>query len=148
MSKGSLKLCLILGDPVNWPARLLFQGGRFSRHEYWSVLANNGCHTLLQFSPSVVSDSLQHARPPCPSSTPEAYPNSCPLSQWCHPSISSSVTPCSPCAQAFPASVSLPMSWLFTSGGVRSCVRHYWQNKGMAPDPSPHSAGTDPGWRS
>ena len=62
----------------------------------------------VQFSRSVVSDSLrprelQHTRPPCPSSTPGAYPNLCPLSQWCHPTISSSVVPFSSCLQSFPA---------------------------------------------
>ena len=76
----------------------------------------------LQFSCSVVSDSLwphelQHTRPPCPSPTPGVHPNSCPLSQWCHPTISSSVVPFSSCPQSFPASGSLPMSQLFTSGG-------------------------------
>ena len=76
----------------------------------------------VQFSHSVVSDSLQphglqHTRPPCPSPTPGAYPNSCPLSQWCHPTISSSVIPFSSCPQSFPASGSFQMSQLFTSGG-------------------------------
>ena len=63
----------------------------------------------VQFSCSVVSDSLQphglqHTRPPCPSPTPGVYPNSCPLSLWCHPTISSSVIPFSSCLQSFPAS--------------------------------------------
>ena len=75
-----------------------------------------------QFSRSVMSDSLrpheaQHARPPCPSPTPRVYPNSCPLSQWCHPTISSSVVPFSSCPQSFPTSGSFQMSQLFTSGG-------------------------------
>ena len=75
-----------------------------------------------QFSGSVVSDSLwphglQQARPPCPSPTPRVYSNSCPLSQWCHPTISSSVVPFSSCPQSLPASESFPMSQLFTSGG-------------------------------
>ena len=60
---------------------------------------------------------LQHARPPCPSPTPRAYANSCPSSQWCHPTISSAVVPFSSCLQCFPASRSFPMSQLFTSGG-------------------------------
>ena len=60
---------------------------------------------------------LQHVRPPCPSPTPGVYPNSCPLSQWCHPTISSSVIPFSSCPQSFPASGSFQMSQLFTSGG-------------------------------
>ena len=75
-----------------------------------------------QFSHSVVSNALrphglQHARPPCPSPTPRVYSNSCPLSQWCHPTISSSVVPFSSCLQSFPASGSLQMSQLFESGG-------------------------------
>ena len=74
----------------------------------------------LQFSRSIVFDSLrhhesQHARPPWPSPTPRVYPNSCPLSQWCHLAISSSVVPFS-CLQFFPASGSFPMSQFFTSG--------------------------------
>ena len=74
------------------------------------------------FSCSVMSDSLrphglQHARPPCPSSTPGVYPNSCPVSQWCRPTISSSVVPFSSCPQSFPASGSFRMSQLFTSDG-------------------------------
>ena len=60
---------------------------------------------------------LEHARLPCPSPNPEAYSNSCPLSQWCHPTISSSVIPFSSCLQSFPASGSFPMSQLFASGG-------------------------------
>ena len=78
----------------------------------------------VQFSYSVVSNSLrphgtQHARPPCPSPIPRVYPNSCPLSQWCHPTISSSVIPLSSCPQSFPASGSFQMSQLFPSGGQR-----------------------------
>ena len=76
----------------------------------------------VQFNCSVVSDSLwphglQHARPPCPLLTPRVYPNSCPLSQWCHPAISSSDIPFSFCPQSFSASGSFEMSQLFTSGG-------------------------------
>ena len=78
----------------------------------------------VQFSCSVMSDSLrpdepQHARPPCPSPAPGVYPNSCPLSRWCHPTISSSVIPFSSCLQSFPASGSLQMSQFFTSSGQR-----------------------------
>ena len=87
-------------------------GGPFSSVPFRSV----------QCSCSVVSDSLwphglQHARPPCPSPTPGACSNSCPLNQWCHPTISSSVVPFSSCLQSFPASGSFQMSQLFTSGG-------------------------------
>ena len=85
-------------------------------------LYNNNKVISVQFHRSVVSDSLwphesQHARPPCPSTTPGAHPNPRPLSQWCHPTISSSVVPFSSCPQSFPASESFPMSQLFTSGG-------------------------------
>ena len=76
----------------------------------------------VKFSHSVVSDflwphRLQYARPPCPSPAPGVYSNSCPLSQWCHPTISSSVIPFSSCFQSFPASGSFQMSLFFTSGG-------------------------------
>ena len=60
---------------------------------------------------------LQHARPPCPSPTPSGDPNPCPLSRWCHPTISSSVALFSSCPQFFPASRSFPMRQLFASGG-------------------------------
>ena len=75
----------------------------------------------VQFSHSVVSDSLQphemqHARPPCPSPTPGVYSNSRPLSWCCHPIISSSVVPFSPCLQSFLASGSFPLSHFFASG--------------------------------
>ena len=81
----------------------------------WSV-------SSVQFSCSVVSDSLrphelQHTRSPCPSLTPRVHPNPCPLSWWCHPTISSSVAPFSSCPQSFQALGSFPMSQLFTSGG-------------------------------
>ena len=76
----------------------------------------------VQFSSSVVSNSLwphelQHARPPCPSPTPRVHPNPCPLSWWCHSTISSSVVPFSSCPQSFPASGSFPVSQLFSWGG-------------------------------
>jgi len=76
----------------------------------------------VQFSLYIMSDSLwpyglQHSGLPYPSPTPGAYSNSCPLSWWCHPTISSSVIPFSSCLQSFPASGSFPMSWFFASGG-------------------------------
>ena len=81
----------------------------------------------VQFSRSVMSNSLrshglQHARLPCPSPTPGACSNSCPLSRWCHPTISSSVVPFSSCLQSFPASGSFQRSQLFTSGGQSTGV--------------------------
>ena len=94
----------------------------------WSIVrkavlwvVNKLTYTSVQFSCSVVSDplqphELQHARPPCPSSPPGVYPNSCPSNQYCHPIISFSAIPFS-CPQSFPASGSFPMSQLLTSGG-------------------------------
>ena len=86
----------------------------------------------LRFSHSVMSDSLQphepqHNSPPCPSPTPRVHLNSCPLSRWCHPSMSSSVIPFSSCLQSFPASGSFQMSQLFTSGGqnIGVSVQHW-----------------------
>ena len=84
----------------------------------------NDFHFLssVQFSHSVMFYSLQpyglqHARPPCPSPSPGACSNSCPLSQRCHPTISSSVVPFFSCLQSFPSSRSSPMSLFFISGG-------------------------------
>ena len=84
-------------------------------------------YVSYQISPSVVSDSLwphesQQARPPCPSPTPGVHSDSRPLSQWCHPAISSSVFPFSSCPQCLPASESFPMSQLFTWGGQSTGV--------------------------
>ena len=78
--------------------------------------------SLVQFSCSVMSDSLQphglqHSRFDCPSPTPRVYSNSCSLSQWCHPTISSSVIPFSSHVQSFQASGSFRMNQFFTSGG-------------------------------
>ena len=73
--------------------------------------------SVVQSCPTLQPHGLPHTRLPCPSLFPWAYSNSCPLSQWCHPTISSSVAPCSSCPQSFPASGSFPISWLFASGG-------------------------------
>ena len=83
---------------------------------------NNTNDYSAQFSCSVVFDPLwtdgpQHARPPCPSPTPEVYPNSCPMSRWCHPTILSSVIPFSSCPQSFPPSGAFQMNQFFISGG-------------------------------
>ena len=110
----------------------------FSRQKYWSGLPFpspedlpdpeielRGAMTVsVQSSCSVVSDclwphGLQHTGPACPSPTPGAYSNSCPLSQWCHPTMSFSVVPFSSCLQSFPASGSFPVTQLFASGGQR-----------------------------
>ena len=73
-------------------------------------------------SNSLWPHELQHARPRCPSSTPGVHSDSCPSSQWCHPTISSSVVPFSSCPQSLPASESFPMSQLFAWGGQSTGV--------------------------
>ena len=85
------------------------------------VLIPSNTLTLLLFSLSAVSNSLQpyglqHMRLPCPSPYPGASSNSCPLSWWCHPTISSSVIPSHACLLSFPASGYFPMSQVFASG--------------------------------
>ena len=78
-------------------------------------------------SESLLPHGLQHARLPCPSLSLTVYSNSGPLSQWCHPTISSSVTPFSSCLQSFPASESFPMSQLFATGekSIRASASTY-----------------------
>ena len=93
-------------------------------HSSFSSSAYYLTFTSVQFSHSVVSDSLQphgpqHARLPSPSPTPGTCSNSCPPSQWCHPNISSFVVPFSSCLQSFPAWGSFPVSQLFALGGQR-----------------------------
>ena len=101
------------------------------------TISHAKANTSVQFSHSVVSDSLgpcglQHARPPCPSPTPGVYSNSCLLSRWCHPTVSSSVFPFSSRLQSFPASGSFPVSEFFASWlvflevwGLLSAFRRY-----------------------
>ena len=94
--------------------------GLFRTH-YFDVNLRFLGHISIQFSRSVVSDSLwphelQHTRPPYPSPTPRVHLNPRPLSRWCHPTISSSVVPFSSCPQSFPASGSFQMSQFFPSG--------------------------------
>ena len=93
---------------------------------FYSLIMRNLSLTInissVQFNHSVVSDFLQphgwqHARVCCPSPPLRACSNSCPLSQWCHPTISFSIVPFSSCLQSFPASGSFPMSQFFSSGG-------------------------------
>ena len=90
----------------------------------WTMLYDLPCvhFSSVQFSRSVVSNSFwphepQHTSPPCPSPTPRVHPNPCPLSWWCHLTISSSVIPFFFCPQSFPASESFPISHIFTSRG-------------------------------
>ena len=107
----------------------LFQrGSRVFLHCFWGF-------PLVQLSCSDMSDSLQHhepqhARPLCPSPAPRICPNSCPLSRWCHLTISFSVIPFNSCLQSFPTSESFQMSQLFTSGG---------QNIGFSFNTSPYN---------
>ena len=134
---------------------------------------------VVQFSHSVMSDSLwphepQYVRPPCPSPTPRVHPNPCPLSQWCHPTISSSVVPFSSCPQSFPTSVfsnesalhiRWPKYWSFSFNISPSnehpeliSFRMDWfvgsplgitdKMEARPSAPSPHSAARYPGWRS
>ena len=80
---------------------------------YWLVVVVQS----LVMSESLWPHELQHARLPCFLLSPGVSSNSCPLSQWCHPTTSSSVIPFTSCLRSFPASGSFPLSWLFTSGG-------------------------------
>ena len=109
----------------------ILQGHKHSTYSgplfYFSLTPIFILSTSDQISRSVVSDSLQphesqHARPPCPSPTPRVHWDSCPLSQWCHPAISSSLVPFSSCPQSLPASEIFPMSQLFTWGGQSTGV--------------------------
>ena len=139
-----LQSCPTLCDPMDWrppgssrlpgssvhgilQARIIFptQGSNpdlFCLSYIGRLVLYHLCHLGVQFSHSVMSDSLrphglQHASPPCPSPTRGACSNSCPSNQWYHPTISLSV-PFSSCLQSFPASGSFPMSPFFTSGGL------------------------------
>ena len=130
-----IRIVMVL-DFIQTPVFLLsfFLGVRilFKKLLYWSVIdlqcCVNLCHTAkcLSYCCSSVAKScptlcdphgLQHARLPCPSPSPGACSNSCPLSWWCHPTISSSAAPFSSCLQSFPASGSLAVTRLFESDG-------------------------------
>ena len=75
------------------------------------------CCSVAQSCLTLWAHGLQHSRLPCPLRSPRVCSNPCPSSRWCHPTISSSVTPFSSCLQSFPASGSFPMSQFFASGG-------------------------------
>ena len=119
-------LSSILAWRIPWteePGGLRSVGHKESDRTEWHKKMFHGCliFPVSSFSRSVMSDSLQphglqHSMFLCPSSSPGACSNSCPLSWWCHPAISSSVVPF-PCLQSFPASGSFPVSQLFASGG-------------------------------
>ena len=98
-----------------------------SKNEWMFWIDISPKKTSVQFSHSVMSDFLrphesQHARPPYPSPSPGIHSDSCPLSPWCYPAISSSVVPFSSCPQSLPASQSFPMSQLFAWGGQSTRV--------------------------
>ena len=128
-----------MGRILEWVAISFSRGSSWPRNRTWvsctagrffTNWAKREASTELpqwysvQFSRSVMSSSLrphesQHTRPPSPSPTPGVYPNSCPLSQWCHPTISSSVVIFSSCLQSFPVSESFQMSQFFALGSQR-----------------------------
>ena len=136
--------CLTLSDPMDCspPASSLHEMSSARILEWVAIFFSRGSSWprdwtwvsyFSQFSRSVVSDSLwphglQHASPPCPSPTPRVYSNSCPLSQWCHPTISSSVVPFSTFCQSFPASGSFQMSQFFASDGQSIGVQRQHQS--------------------
>ena len=84
---------------------------------YVHALSSVQFSSVAQSCPTLRPHESQHARPPCPSPTPRVHSNSCPLSRWCHPAISSSFIPFSSRPQSLPASGSFPMSQLFAWGG-------------------------------
>ena len=126
MPSSHLILChpLFLLPPIPPSIRVLSNESTLCMRwpKYWSFSLNISSSPSVQFSHSVLSDSLQphglkHARPPCPSPTPGVYPNPCAWSWWRHPAVSSSVIPFSSCRQSFPASGFFQMSQLFAWGG-------------------------------
>ena len=107
----------------------IWGSGDIGKERAMGILPGNYCKgesvqlsSVAQSCLTLWPHGLQHARPPCPSPTPGVYPNPCPLSRWCHPTISSSVFPFSSCLQFFPASGSFQMSQLFASGGQSTGV--------------------------
>ena len=103
-------------------------GGEAEWRDIDKAATNSKVSSSVQFSRSVVSSDslrphgLQHTKPPCPSPTPRVYSNPCPLSEWCHPTITSSVFPFSSRFQHFPASGSSQLSQFFASGGQSTGV--------------------------
>ena len=107
MSGVEWKFCYQKRDKGKW-------GGKLKREQFIYLLF--GRAVSIQFTHSLWPHGLPHTRLPCPSSMSGAYSNSCPLSGWCHPTVSPSVIPFSSHLQSFPASGSFPMSQFFTSG--------------------------------
>ena len=109
-----------MGVEQSWRMKLFYANCCFS---VLQVLADSVKFiSVAQLCPTLWTHGQQHFRPPCPLPTPGVHPNSCPLSRWCHPTISSSVISFSSCPQSFPASGSFQMSQLFTSGGPSTWV--------------------------
>ena len=117
IASGPITSWQIDGEKMRTETDFLLLGSKSLQMVTAAMKLKNACSleeklwpTSVQFSRLVRSDSLwphelgRHARPPCPSPTPGVHPNPCPLSQWCHPTISSSVIPFSSCPQSFPAS--------------------------------------------
>ena len=104
------KMIIFKGYTADWQLILKINKKVSKKNSVQFSSVSQSCLTLRPHEP-------QHARPPCPSPTPGVYPNSCPLSRWCHPTISSSLVPFSSCRQSFPASGSFPVSQLFAWGG-------------------------------
>ena len=120
-------MCLLINFLSEWSVHWCEWCIKVLHYYYVTVKFPFTQFSSVQFSHSVVSNTLwphelQHSRPSCPSSTPKVYPNSCPLSRICYPTISSSVISFSSCPQSFPASGSFQMSQLFTSGGQSIAV--------------------------
>ena len=107
-------VCAFLRCPVGV---LLWDQVQFSSVQFLSHVQLPATLWTTARLPSITCLITGRDRPPCPSPTPGVYPNSCPLSQWCHPTISSSIIPFSSCPQSFPASGSFQMSQLFAWGG-------------------------------
>ena len=110
-------MVLISGFPLN--NRVICMGFFFFFFLYFFSSPSVQFSSVTRLCPTLRPHELQHTRPPCPSPTPIVHPNPCPLSRWCHPTISSSVVPFPSCLQSFPASGSFQMSQLFASGRQR-----------------------------
>ena len=130
----------INGETIKTVTEFVFGGSKITEdgdcsHEIKRhlLLGRKATTNLVQFSRSVVSNflrphELQHTKPPCPSTTPGVYSNSCPLCRWCHPTISSSVVPFSSCPQSFPASGCL--QWVSSSHQVAKVLEFQLQHQG------------------
>ena len=111
-------------NPLLFPLEAIISSGQPAHQCKSAPLRTQFCFCCCSVTKSRLTlcdpmDYIQHARLPCPSPSPGACSNSCPLSQWCHPTITSSVAPFSSCLQFFPVSESFPVSQSFTSGGQR-----------------------------